>query len=88
MNPRVGSVGCPRARGALSPLKGTFCDSGMAIQQMLEAMSCDGDYATPDLGTLHIGQAGLHTIKVRPGDAAPWRPITLRTVLFQPEEAQ
>jgi hypothetical protein len=60
----------------------------MVIQQILEAMSCDGDYTTLDLGTLDIRQAGLHTIKVRPGDASAWRPITLRTVLFQPEEAQ
>ena len=43
------------------------------------------DYATLDFGTLEIEQPGLQTIKVRPADAAAWKPINLRGVLFQPE---
>ena len=43
------------------------------------------DYATLDFGTLEIEQPGLQTIKVRPADAAAWKPINLGRVLFQPE---
>ncbi len=43
------------------------------------------DYATLDFGLVEIKEAGLQEIRVRPGDAAAWRPVNLRNVLFQPE---
>jgi alpha-L-fucosidase len=45
------------------------------------------NYAKLDFGVVEIIQPGVQTIKVRAADASAWKPINLRTVLFQPEKS-
>jgi len=73
-----------RAEFSVDAAKTKF-DVGVAGQSLaveVESTGGYGKYLEKILGTINIGQAGDHTLRVKP-DAPAWEPMNLRRIELQ-----
>ena len=57
--------------------------AGKTIDCVVKSTGAWNRFAQVEIGTIEFAQAGVHTVKVRPRDAATWKAINLRRIVLE-----